>query len=264
GLPKAIAAQRKLQLINSSVKVEAHVADVNYGNIESLIAGTDVIVDGTDNFETRFLLNDAALKFNVPWIYGGCIGCEGQTLTIIPGQSACLRCLMRDTPPPGTTPTCDTAGILSPIVNVIASFQACEALKILSGNRDAVSKTLNVFDMWENRFRQIQLDALREANDCAACAKHEYNWLNGERGSQATVLCGRNSVQLNFPERETTALAALAEKLQTVGKVTQNAYLLRLEVGDYRITVFADGRTIIGGTNDESEAKSVYARYIGA
>lgn len=264
GLPKAICAQRKLQQINSQVAVEAIVADVDYRNIESLLDGVQVIVDGTDNFETRFLLNDAALAHNVPWVYGGCIGSEGQTMTIVPGQTACLRCLMRESPPPGTTPTCDTAGILGPVVNVVGSYQACEAIKILSGNVAAIQHALYVFEMWDNRVRQINLASLREARDCPACAMGDYPWLRGERGGQSAVLCGRNAVQLSFPEAPKIDLPQLAAKLVPVGKVTQNAFLLRLEVDAYRITVFADGRAIIGGTSDVSEAKTIHARYIGS
>ncbi len=263
GLPKAITAQKKLERINSEITIEAVVADVDYRNVASLIDGMQVIVDGTDNFETRFLLNDAAIHYRIPWIYGGCIGSEGQTMTIVPGQTACLRCLMRESPPPGTTPTCDTAGILAPIVNVIASFQACEALKILSGNLAAINPTLSVFEMWENRVRQIKLDSLLEAQDCPCCVGRVHPWLAGERGGQSAVLCGRNAVQLSFPERGDVSLPLLAEKLSQVGQVTQNPYLLRLEVDGYRLTVFRDGRVIVGGTDDVAEAKSVHARYVG-
>jgi adenylyltransferase/sulfurtransferase len=264
GLPKAIAAQRKLQQINSQVDVEAIVADVDYRNIERLVQGIGVIVDGTDNFETRFLLNDAAHHFNIPWVYGGCIGAEGQTMTIIPGETACLRCLLQDCPPPGTTPTCDTAGILGPIVNVIASYEACEAMKILAGRRTAVNRSLCVFDMWDNRLHQISLETLRQSSDCATCKQREFPWLSGQRGGQSAVLCGRNAVQLSFSQEGSLPLAQLAEKLQGVGKVTSNPFLIRLEVDDYRITVFADGRAIIAGTDDVAEAKTVHARYIGS
>ena len=168
-LPKAIAARNKLRQINSQVEIEAVVADVDFRNLPRLLQNVDVIVDGTDNFETRFLLNDASIHFAIPWVYGGCIGAEGQTMTILPGETPCLRCVLRESPPPGTTPTCDTAGILGPIVNVVASLQACEAIKILSGHSEAVSRTLNVVDLWDNRLRQIQLDALQAAHDCPTC-----------------------------------------------------------------------------------------------
>ena len=263
GLPKAIAARDKLQQINSQVEIEAVVADVDYRTLPDLVAGVDAIVDGTDNFETRFLLNDASLHYGIPWVYGGCIGAEGQTMTILPGQTACLRCVLRESPPPGSTPTCDTAGILGPIVNVIASLQACEAIKILSGHPEAISRTLTVIDLWDNRLRQIQLDALREAADCPTCAGRDFPWLEGRQGSHTAVLCGRHAVQLAFAEPRPLSLEDLAGRLQGIGVVTRNPFLLRLEVDRYRITVFPDGRAIVGGTDDIAEAKTVYARYIG-
>jgi adenylyltransferase/sulfurtransferase len=230
----------------------------------SLLEGVDMLLDGTDNFETRFLLNDAALRFNIPWVYGGCLGAEGQTMTILPGETPCLRCLMSDAPPPGTTPTCDTAGILGPIINVIASLQACEAIKVLSGHRAAVSRVLNVFELWDNRIRQVKLDALRDRQDCPACQRREFPWLAGERGSHTAVLCGRNAVQLSFPGRESLSLDALARKLAGVGVVAHNRYLLRLSVDSFLITVFPDGRAIVGGTENIAEAKTLYAKYIGS
>ena len=250
--------------INSQVEVEAIVADVDHTNIPSLVEDVDVILDGTDNFETRFLLNDASIKFGIPWVYGGCIGCEGQAMTILPGETPCLRCLMQDAPPPGTTATCDSAGILAPVVNVIASIQACEALKILSGNRNAISRALLVVDLWDNRLRHIGLDSLKETADCPTCQGKEFPWLDGKRGSHTAVLCGRNAVQLSFPDREDVDLSALARRLEGVGKVSHNRFLLRFEVDGYEITVFPDGRAIIGGTDDLTEARTVYAKYIGA
>jgi adenylyltransferase/sulfurtransferase len=263
GLPKAIAAQAKLRKINSQVHVEAVVVDVDPSNIAALLEGVDLLLDGTDNFETRFLLNDAALKYQVPWVYGGCIGAEGQTMTILPGDTPCLRCLMQDAPPPGTTPTCDSAGILGPIVNVIASIQACEAIKILSGHREAISRALQVFELWDSRVRQINLDSLKETADCPACRRAEYPWLEGRRGSHTAILCGRNAVQLSYPDRQAISLDALAGKLQGVGRVTHNRFLLRFEVDKYTITVFPDGRAIVAGTDDVVEAKTVHAKYIG-
>lgn len=265
GLPKAVAASAKLRRINSQIAIEPIVADVDHANIGELIRGVDVIVDGTDNFETRFLLNDVSLKHGIPWVYGGCLGAEGQTMTILPGETPCLRCLMFDAPPPGTTETCDTAGILGPIINVIASIQACEALKILAGKRDAVSRSLAVIDLWDNRLRSVQLDGLKSASaDCPACTKREFPWLDGRSGSHTAVLCGRNAVQLVFPGRDAPSLEQLAGKLSGLGRVTHNRYLLRLAVDKYQITLFADGRAIVGGTNEIAEARSAYARYIGS
>lgn len=264
GIPKVVAAEAKLKKINSQVAIEAIVKDVDHTNISALLDGMDMVLDGTDNFETRFLLNDAAVKFGLPWVYGGCIGAEGQTMTILPGETPCLRCLMHDAPPPGTTPTCDSAGILSPIINVIASIQACEAIKILSGRREAVSRVLHVFDLWDNRVRQVKLDFLRDAVDCATCKRREFSWLDGQRGSHTAVLCGRNAVQLSYPDREPISLDALSEKLAGLGRVNRNKFLLRFEVEKYQITVFPDGRAIIGGTDEVPEARTVYAKYIGS
>jgi molybdopterin-synthase adenylyltransferase len=267
-LPKAAAAAEKLRQINSTIEIEPIVADVEAGNILGLCDGCDIILDGTDNFETRFLLNEAALKQNIPWIYGGCIGAEGQTLTILPGETPCFRCVMNEPPPPGTSPTCDTAGIVGPIVNVVASIQACEAMKILAGHREAVSRTLTVIDLWTNQVRQLGLSRLQTAGGCPTCRGEEFPWLSGQRGSRSAVLCGRNSVQLSHaPTSESDqpmALDSLATKLAAVGQVVRNKYLLRCTIGDYVITLFPDGRAIISGTSDIAEARSVYAKYVGA
>ncbi len=201
-LPKAVAAAEKLRRINSGIEIEPVVADVDAGNILNLCAGCDIILDGTDNFETRFLLNEAAVKLKLPWVYGGCIGAEGQSLTVLPDQPPCFRCVMNEPPPPGSTPTCDTAGILAPIINVVASIQACEAIKILSGHAETVSRTLTIIDMWDNQVRQLNLDKLRTTGGCTTCGSgnnsaDRFPWLSGQRGSRAAVLCGRNSVQLS-------------------------------------------------------------------
>ncbi|HEY2760635.1 MAG TPA: ThiF family adenylyltransferase, partial [Pirellulales bacterium] len=251
-LPKAIAAAEKLRQINSSIEIEPIVADVSAQNILKLCEGCDVIVDGTDNFETRFLLNEAAIKLNIPWIYGGCIGAEGQTLTIIPGVTPCFRCVMSEAPPPGTSPTCETAGILGPIVNVVASIQVAEAIKILSGHREAVSRELTVIDLWENRIRQLKLDQLRASGGCATCRTdslateaERFAYLTSRRGSQTAVLCGRNSVQLqpdvsadsqdrlnSISPAPRISLDALAEKLAPLGTITRNKFLLRCTIGE--------------------------------
>jgi molybdopterin/thiamine biosynthesis adenylyltransferase len=263
GIPKAVAAERRLKQINSQIEIEAIVADVDHTNIESLLQGVNLILDGTDNFETRFLLNDASIRFGIPWVYGGCVGAEGQTMTIIPGQTACLRCLLQDAPPPGSTPTCDTAGILGSIVNIIASWQAAEAIKILSGHPEDINRTLTVIELWDNRMRQVKLDSLRESGDCATCSGREFPWLDGKRGSHTAILCGRNAVQLSFPDRHAVSLDALNAKLAGMGTVTQNKFLLRAAIDDYVLTIFPDGRAIIGGTEDITLAKTIYAKYVG-
>ena len=264
GLPKAIAAAEKLRRINSQIQIEPLVCDVDFHNIESLLQGIDIIVDGTDNFETRFLLNDASHQFAVPWVYGGCLGAEGQQLTIIPHQTPCLRCLIPEMPPPGTTPTCDTAGIFGPIINIIASLQAMEAIKLLSGHADRVSRTLSVVDIWDNRLRQISLAGLREQATCPTCYGRDYAWLRGQEGSHSAVLCGRNAVQLSVrAANRRLDLAELARKFAGLGSVQANDFLVRLTTSDHVLTVFPDGRAIIGGTEDIAEAKTLYAKYVG-
>ncbi|HTQ39900.1 MAG TPA: ThiF family adenylyltransferase [Pirellulales bacterium] len=270
-LPKAVAAGEKLRRINSQIEVEPIVADISADNILALCQGCDIILDGTDNFETRFLINEAAVKLCIPWIYGGCIGAEGQSLSVLPGQPPCFRCVMSEPPPAGTSPTCDTAGILSPVVNVVASIQACEAIKILSGCTEAVNRTLTMVDLWENQVRQLNLDRLRAAGGCPTCrsdsdTKEKFPWLTGQRGGRTAVLCGRNSVQLSSSANSAFSPATmdlLEQKLRAVGQVTRNQYLLRCAVGQYVITLFPDGRAIIGGTADVAEARSVYAKYVG-
>jgi molybdopterin/thiamine biosynthesis adenylyltransferase len=262
-LPKAVAAAEKLRRINSQVEIEPVVADLDAANVERLCQGVDCIVDGTDNFETRFLINDAAVKHAIPWVYGGCLGAEGQTMTVLPCEGPCLRCLMHDCPPPGSTPTCDTVGILGPAVGVIASIEAIEALKILSGNRQAVSRQLTVVELWHNRLRQVDVGGLRDQVDCPACKRGEFAWLAGKQGSRSAVLCGRNAVQLTHAG-PAVPLEELAARLQPLGRVTRNPYLVRLRVEPYEITVFADGRAIVSGTDDPAEARTVYAKYVGA
>ena len=261
-LPKAVAAAQKLRKINSQVRVEGIVADVNPTSIEHLCDGIDVIVDGMDNFETRFLVNDLAVQRRIPWVYGGCLGAEGQTMTILPGETACLRCLMNECPPPGTMPTCDTAGILAPIVGVIASIQAIEAIKILSGHREAISRSLTVVELWDNCVRQVDVSKLRDQVDCPTCKQGEFPWLAGKQASQSAVLCGRNAVQLT-PPGPGVGLDELARRLEGVGRVSRNEFLLRLKVDAYELTIFPDGRAIISGTSDVATARTLYAKYIG-
>jgi adenylyltransferase/sulfurtransferase len=264
GMPKAIAAANRLRTINSDIKIEPVVGDVTYINIASLAEGVGVIIDGTDNFETRLLVNDYCVKHKLPWVYGGCVGADGQTMAILPGETACLSCLLPEMPPPGTTPTCDTAGILGPVVNVIASLQSIEALKILSGNLESVSRKLTVIDLWDNRLRQIDLGDLCERADCPTCGQGKFPWLIGERGGQTAVLCGRNAVQLRSETPQQLNLAELERRLSSVGRVTRNPFLLRLEVAGHVITQFPDGRAIVAGTDDVAQARTIYARYVGS
>jgi adenylyltransferase/sulfurtransferase len=263
GLPKAVAATEKLRKINSQVEIEPIVADLDHRNAEAICEGVDVIVDGSDNFETRFLVNDVAVKNGIAWIYGGALGAEGQTMTILPGETPCLRCLIPECPSPGSMPTCDTVGILGPIVEAIAAIEALEALKILSGNRAQVSRQLTVIDLWENRLRQINVAELREQTDCPTCKQGQFPWLSGKSLSHSAVLCGRNAVQLTQAAAGQISLEQLEAKLAPLGRVTRNAFLLRLKIERYELTIFPDGRAIIGGTDDIATARTLYAKYVG-
>jgi molybdopterin/thiamine biosynthesis adenylyltransferase len=265
-LPKAIAAGRKLAKINSTVSLEPLVADIDHTNMLGLAAGVDLILDGMDNFETRFLINDAALETRIPWIYGGCVGSHGQVMAIFPGETGCLRCLIGDVPGPGMTETCDTAGVIGPAVNVVAALQVVTALKILAGRRDQVPPVLTIIDVWDGTLRQMSVASLRERSDCPACVHGQREWLSGARGSQTTVLCGRNAVQVSPAAKHAVSLPELATKLRGSGEVSQNAFLLRLTLpgGETQLTIFPDGRAIIKGTDDVTVARSLYARYVGA
>ena len=263
-LPKAVAAAQHLQRINSTVVIEPIVADVDASNIERFAQDVDLIMDGSDNFEIRFLMNDVSVKHSIPWVYGGCLGADGQTMTILPGQSGCLNCLMLDgPPPPGTTPTCDSAGILSPIINVIGSIQSLEAIKILTKQFDAVSKNLQVFSLWENQMRSIDVSQLRNNVDCPTCKQQQFVWLSGQRGNQTSVLCGRNSVQLSFGEDKELDLDELATRLKKLGQVKQNQFMLRFIIDDITMTVFTDSRAIVSGTDDPAVARKIYTQYLG-
>jgi adenylyltransferase/sulfurtransferase len=263
-LPKAEAAARKMRLINSQITVEAVVTDIDHTNIIDLVSDVDLILDGTDNFETRYLINDAAVKLGKPWIFGGVIGSEGQSMTILPGKTPCLRCVVEDSPPPGMTPTCETAGVLGPAVSTIASFEAMEALKILSGKMDALNRDLIMVDLWSWSFRQLKISGLLGKVDCPSCQRREFDWLDGRMGSHTTTLCGRNAVQIATRRSDKLNFAELAAKLGTIGEVRHNAFMLRFETEGHEFTVFPDGRAIIKGTNDIAKAKTLYAQYLGS
>lgn len=264
-LPKSIAAVEKLRRINSQITLEPIVADVDCRNIRELARDVHLILDGTDNFETRFLINDLALETGIPWIYGGCIGSHGQFLAVIPGQTACLRCVIESPPEPGTTETCETAGILGPTVNIIASWQALLAIKILSGRMNEVPRVLTVIDLWDHTFRTLDVSGLREHGDCPACQRGERLWLSGQSGSRSSILCGRNSVQLVPSHPMSLSLDELTSKWQGCGTILRNPYLARLKLLDSEteITVFRDGRAIIRGTQEIAAARVLYAQYVG-
>ena len=263
-LPKAVAAERKLRRVNSTIEVTGVVADVNHTNIESLIAGADLVMDGADNFETRFLLNEACVKHGIPWVYGACVSSYGLSMVVIPGRTPCLRCVIESAPPPGMSPTCDTAGVLSPVVNIVASFQCAEAIKFLTGNEAALSRDLVNLDVWENRFQRLKIAQLREVSDCPCCVHRRFEYLTAESTSQTVTLCGRNSVQITFPPGHAIDFDEVSARLAKTGTVRANAFLLRCAVDKYDLTLFKDGRVIIQGTKDPSVARTVYAKYVGA
>lgn len=259
-LPKAIAAERKLQAVNSEIEVRGVVADANPDNIEDLIDGVTLVMDGTDNFETRYIINDACVKHNIPWVYTGAVSSYGMSQTIIPGQTACLRCLSPDIPPPGTAATCDTAGVVGPLVSAIASVSATEAIKLIVGQGD-LNRGIIHFDVWYNSFEHFG-DA-DPRFDCPTCGQRNFEFLNQEIGAQTVSLCGRNAVQIRQPGGG-IHLAQLARQLSGVADITaRNDFLLRFTVDDHELTVFIDGRAIIKGTEDESVARGLYAKYVG-
>ncbi len=262
-LPKAVAAAARVREINSDVDVEGIVQDIDPLTVERAIRDADVVLDATDNFETRYLVNDAAAKLGIPWIYGAVVGGGGLTMTIRPGATACLRCLFETMPPPGSSPTCDTAGVAMPAVAVIASIQAAEAIKLLAGREELLHGGLMQFDVWANRFSRVALDGLREKANCPVCTRGEYEYLNGS-GQRATTMCGRGAVQVSASDAVQLDLEALADRLKVAGDVHLNAYLLRFRTGDIEMTVFPDARSIIKGVSDPAQARSLYARYIGA
>src|SRR5213594_3542390 len=260
-LPKAVAAEKKLRATNSLVRVEGVVDDLNAGTIGRLLDGFDLILDATDNFDARFLLNDYAVKTGTPWIYGACVGSYGLTFPILPGETACLRCVFESAPPPGLSPTCDTAGVLGPIVGIVASLQAAEALKILSGRRDRTTRKMSVVDVWEGR--QDLIDQPPRDPACPCCFRREFSYLEGALGSDTATMCGRNAVQIRRRDGLRLDLDEVASRLGPLGATEKNRFLVRADIDQYRLTVFADGRAIISGTQDPAVAKSIYSRYVG-
>ncbi|MCY3018629.1 MAG: ThiF family adenylyltransferase [Planctomycetota bacterium] len=270
-LPKAIAAERNLRAINSAIAITGIVTDINPANAEELVKGADVVVDGTDNFETRFLLNDACVKHGIPWVYGGAVGSTGLMMTIIPGQTPCLRCLFETAPPPGMTPTCETAGILGALPGVVGNWQAAEALKICAGRRDAISAKLLSVDLWSGEVQQLNLARARENAACPCCKRRNFEFLEGQSASTTTALCGRNAVQINPRTGATLDLQQLAGRVRAtagISGVTVNRFLLKFSApgGDsgLEVTVFPDGRAIIKGTSKVADARTAYAKYVGA
>lgn len=263
GMPKAVAAKRKLEKINSSIQIEAVIGDVHSGNIERLIEGCDLIVDATDNFETRYLINDAAVKHRIPWVYGACVGSQGLVYPILPQETPCLRCVFDTPPAPGTSPTCDTVGILGSIVQVVSAIQVTEAIKILTGDKAALLKRMLAIDLWENSYRSFGVQDCAGEGDCPTCKQGNYEFLDARRSMQVVSLCGRNAIQVTPAGEAELDFDQLRERLSAVGEVSGNQFLLRLCVEGYQLTVFSDGRAIIQGTYDTMIARSLYAKYIG-
>ena len=264
GLPKAAAAARHLRRINSAAEIEPVVADLVPSNAALLLAGVDVIVDGSDNFEARFLVNEVACRTGTPWVHGGAIGAEGRVLTVVPGKTACLRCLVPEPPAPGALPTCDTAGIIGPAALVVGAVEAAEAIKLLVGTSEPQGNRLLACDLWDGAWRSIDLSPLAEEG-CATCRGGDAPWLEGRFGGRATALCGRDAVQVMAATTRMIDLADLAARLRGVGPVTQNPWLVRAEVEPgIQLSVFADGRAIVAGTREEPRARAIVARYVGA
>jgi len=265
-LPKAEAARRKLVKINGAVTVEAVVDDVNHENIEDYSEGADLLLDGTDNFETRFLINDLAVKTGRPWVYGACVGSRGMSLPILPGDGPCLRCVVDEPPPREMSPTCETAGILGPVVGMVASHQAMEAIKILTGRIEAVDRRLLVFDAWANQVSRLGVRRAYTDGDCACCKGREFAYLGGRLAGRTVTLCGRSAVQVYPAHRSAIDFAALAAKLRPIarGEPRFSSLLLKAVVDAYELTVFPDGRAMIRGVDRPEDARTVYARYIGS
>lgn len=256
-LPKAVLAERHLKRVNSNINIEGIVADVNSTNIEKLCSGADVILDGLDNFESRFLINDVALKHNVPWIYGGVIWSEGVTMPILPGEAACLRCIMPDLPADGAMPTCETAGVINTIPAVIASMQATQALKILVGA--PASQGLAIVDIWKSKF---EVAKVKRRPGCPACLG-QYDFLEKIPSLRVTSLCGQSrAMQVVDPSVSEISLGRLASRLRTLGDVDESDCLLRFGVDNYELLIFPDGRAIIKNTTSASLAEELYNRYI--
>ncbi|UNK20862.1 ThiF family adenylyltransferase [Paenibacillus sp. N3/727] len=262
-LPKAEAAKLRLKSINSEVKIEAHVMDVRAEELEELARDCDLIMDATDNFDTRLIINDISQKQNTPWIYGGCVGSAGMTYTFLPGHTPCLHCLLGTVPLGGDT--CDTTGILPQAVQMVAAHQSMEAMKFLAGHRDTLRLNLLSFDLWRNESFEMKVDQARKS-DCPSCGSHPvYPFLSSVNSTKTEVLCGRDTVQIRPARRMELDLKLLADRLTGLaeGKTALNPYMVIFQMSRCRIVFFADGRALIHGTSDLMEAKSLYHRYLG-
>jgi molybdopterin/thiamine biosynthesis adenylyltransferase len=259
-IPKAVAAAQKLEKINSDIRIESIMADVNPGNIEELIDDVDLVLDATDNMEIRYLINDACVKHQVPWIYAGVIGAVGMTMTIMPGKTACFHCLMQAPPEPGTMPSCETVGVLNGAPGVIASIQAVESMRILTGHPSPDAALIYV-DLWNQEFKRLSVERHR---GCPVCDGRHFDFLSGDRYTETFSLCGRNAVQISLAQGSGFSIEKLKNRLADMGEVSDNGFFLTFKVDAYELNIFPEGRTMIKGTTDESVARSLFARYIGA
>jgi adenylyltransferase/sulfurtransferase len=258
GLPKAFVASKKLKEINSKILIEYIVDDVNYQNIEHFIKEMDIVLDGTDNFLVRFLINDACIKHHIPWVYGGAIESNGMTMNIIPDKTPCFRCLIPNLPSSGDVPTCDTVGVLNSIPTIIASIQSTEAIKILL-NKD-VNQHLLMYDVWSHSFQNIEI---KKNLQCECCNNHNYEFLNAKHKETMISLCGKGAIQVTPVKNMKISFEELEKKLTKIGEVENRGVILRLKIPNFQLNVFRNGRAIIVGTNDKKIAKSLYAKYIG-
>ncbi|MBL8150495.1 MAG: ThiF family adenylyltransferase [Blastocatellia bacterium] len=262
-LPKAIAAAERVKKINSSIEIEPFVTDLSYKNVETLAESVDLVLDATDNFETRYLINDTCVKHFKPWIYGAAVASQGLSMTIIPEKTPCLRCVFETAPPPGSSPTCDTSGVIFPIIAMVVALQTTEAIKLLLGRTDLLHQKLVQIDPWQTSFTKLNLAGLRERTDCRCCKQKRFDYLEPEQKQLSSTLCGRNSVQISPAEHTKLSLAELADRLKSIGEVSFNRFLLRFKTTNCEMTIFPDARTIIHNTKDENLARSLYARYVG-
>jgi len=258
-MPKAEAAARRLRRINSAVQVEARVVDVTPRTLPALLEDVALVLDATDNIETRYLVNDACVQRGIPWVYGGAVGTSGMVMAIRPGQGPCLRCLFEEPPPPGSLPTCETQGVLNTAPTIIAALQVTEALKILTGAEPSAG--LMTVDVWSGAFRPV---AVKRDPACACCGQRKFEYLEAQQTSWATSLCGRHAIQISPAQAHQLDLAALAETLRGSGEVSNNGMLVRFAVGEFELLVFPDGRAIVKGTDDPAQARGLYAKWIGS
>lgn len=262
GIPKAVAAAHKLKKVNSDVEIEATVKDLNHMNAEKIIRGMDLILDGTDNMQTRFLINDVCVKSKIPWIYTAAVETYGMMMPIVPGRTPCFRCLLPDVPDPGSLPTCDTVGVLNTIPALIASIESTEAIKILLKEKMATNAESNLifYDIWSNTLEKV---AVIRDKKCRCCVEHKFDFLDAAKEEVITLLCGRDAIQITPVKSAAISFKSLAERLKRLGEVRFNNFILVFKVQDKEISIFKDGRVIIKGTDDEKVARSLYARYVG-